>query len=464
VSDLTSLIMFAAGALFGIVTIETVTRRSDVGVALVLAVLVLRESTPHVDLTVLTSPVRVGPNDLLVVVLLGAAVARLLRARRLTLPQWLTIAILVLVIWSVARGAGPFGVPASVNEARKFFQFGSALLYFSTVEFRRDLFNRFGRMWLIAASVLCAITIARWIGNAAGLRSGFFEGYADVRVIPAAMTLILAQAAIVSFPLLLRRDRSILRFLAPIFLVFVVLLQHRTVWIATAFGTLYLLWRERALAQRALNMLVVAAALFGVFTLTVFDDQQSDVTEQLASSAQRTGTFEWRYQGWVALLTDAGPRNAEEALTGLPFGRGWTRTLAQQQVVEVSPHNFYVETFLRIGVAGLVAMLLIYYLGLKATWRSPRHDHDPGLLNPSILHVTVAMQLLFYITYSPDFAQAMLLGLAASVVQSSGYRPGRASPYLENRDAARPHLRLVDLPQPRAADRPLSAFHLRSRR
>jgi hypothetical protein len=448
VSDSTSLIVLAVGALLGLLVIETVIRRSDVGVALVLAVLLLRESTPHLDLTVLTSPVRVGPNDLLVVVLLGAAAARLLRARQLTLPQWLTIAILVLVMWSIVRGAGPFGIPGSVNEARKYLQFGTALLYFSTVEVRRDLFDRFGKLWLLAACALCAITIVRWIGNAAGVRSGFFEGYADVRVIPAAMTLILAQAAFIAFPLLLRRDRSIIRFLAPMFLVFVVLLQHRTVWIATAAGTGYLLWRERALAQRALNVLVVAVTLLGVFSVTVFDDEQSDISAQLADSAQSTGTFEWRYQGWVALLTESGPRNVEEVVTGLPFGRGWTRTLAQQQVVEVSPHNFYIETFLRIGFAGLAAMLLIYYSGLKATWRVPQYDHQAGLLSPSILHVAVAVQLLFFITYSPDFAQAMLLGLAASVASSSGNQPDHVSLHLENRDAERPHLRSADLPQP----------------
>jgi hypothetical protein len=461
-----SLLVLAVGALVGIAVVEALVRRSDVGVGLVLALLLLRESTPHIDLSVLTSPVRVGPPDLVVVVLLAAAAARLLRARRLTVPQRFILVMLALIFWSIARGAGAYAMPTAVAEGRKFLQVISALLYFSTVEFRRDLFDRFGKLWLLAASALGAITIARWIGNAAGLRSGFFESSAtNARVLGASMTLVLAQAALISFPLLLRRDRLLYRLLAPAFLVFVVVLQHRTVWIATIAGTVYLLWRERALAKRALGALTAALVLFGALSLTLLNtDEQDDVTGQLADSAQSTGTLEWRYQGWTALLSDSGPRNTEEVLTGMPFGTGWARALSAQNVVDVSPHNFYLETFLRIGLLGLAALLATYYLALKATRRFPEHRSQDGLLSPSILHVAVAMQMIYSITYSPDFAQAMLLGLAAAVASSNRSHSDNSSPRLENRDAALPNRRSADLPQPSREDRQLSAFHLRSRR
>jgi hypothetical protein len=419
-----SLAVLGVGALLGLVLVEVVIRRSDVGAALILAVLVLGEVTPHIDLSLLTSPVRVGPNDLVVVVLLTAAVARLLRARRLAPVHWMLIAFLALVVWSIARGAGPHGIPAAVAEGRKYLQFTSALLYFSTVEFRHDLFGRIGRLWLVFTAVLCSITVARWVGNAAGMTSGFFAGYSNVRVIPAAMTLTLAQGAILAFPLLLQRDRLLLRFVTPTLFAFVLLLQHRTVWIAAAAGTFYLLWRERALAKRALTVLAVALGILSALSFTVFDDENNQISEQLATSAQSTGTFEWRYEGWVALFRDSGPRDAEEQLTGLPFGTGWTRVLSPGRVVDVSPHNFYIETFLRTGALGVALLLAVYLLSLRATTNGSRDNFPLGLLlTPTTLHVTVAMQLIYFITYSPDFAQAMLLGLAASIatVSSRGY-------------------------------------------
>lgn len=441
-----SLAVLGVGALLGLALVEVVIRRSDVGAALIFVVLVLREATPHIDLAVLTSPVRVDPNDLVVIILLTASVARLLRAKRLAPVNWLLIAFLALVFWSIARGADPNGIPAAVAEGRKYLQFGSALLYFSTVEFRPDLFDRIGRLWLVFAAALCSITVARWIGNAAGMTSGFFAGYSSVRVIPAAMTLIVSQAAIIAFPLLLRRDRLLTRLITPTLLAFVLLLQHRTVWITTAAGIVYLLWRERALAKRALTVLAVAVGIVGALSFTIFDDPENQLGEQLASSSQSTGTLEWRYQGWTALIEGSGPSNTEEVLTGLPFGSGWTRTLAPGRVVDVSPHNFYLETFLRLGALGLFLLVAVYFMSLRATTRVDRYQRPTALISPTILHVVVAIQLMFYITYSPDFAQAMLLGLAASVaaVGSRGY--DYTTIPLENRVDASTNLRAPDLP------------------
>jgi hypothetical protein len=441
-----SLTVLVVGGLLGLALVEVVIRRSDVGAALVIAVLILGEVTPHLDLSIMTNPVRVGPNDLVVIVLLTAAVARLLRARRVAPVHWLIVAFLILIIWSIARGAGPFGFPAAVAEGRKYLQFISALLYFSTVEFRRELLDRFGKLWLIFAIVLCAVTVARWVGNAAGVTSGFFAGYSSVRVIPAAMTLVLAQAAIVAFPLLSQRDRPFARLLTPTLLAFVLLLQHRTVWIATAGGVFYLLWRERTLAKRAFAVLAVALGIIGALSFTVFDDEQGEIREQLSSSAQSTGTLEWRYDGWIALLEDSGPRNTEDLLAGLPFGTGWTRVLSPGRVVDVSPHNFYLETFLRTGALGVALLLAVYVLSLRATNRSDRRQISRGLLSPSFLHVVVAMQLVFYITYSPDFAQAMLLGLAASVAAVGGRGYDHATVPPENRVDTSANLRRPYLP------------------
>ena len=404
--------------------VELVVRRTDFGAILILGLLLFSESFPDVSLSFIVGPVSVGPQDLLLALFAVASVARLLRAERLTNPQRLLIFISLLVFWALARGVGPFGLPAAVNEARRNLRFVVTALYFSTLEDRKDILERLGWLWVIASLALVLLTVVRWLANSVGVVGGAFGEGGNLRVIPADSALIIAQGAVLAFPLYAQRSRQLLRFLAPGFLVAVVILQHRTVWIAGAFGSVYLLFREQALAKRVLSALVVATILFSALVLTVFGGREDDVTDQLATSAQSTNTFEWRVDGWTALLAETVDAGPDEVVVGRPFGTGWSRRMPSGGVVEVSPHNYYVEAFLRIGALGLVLMALLYAAVLRGTsrasWANGFNSGPP--MTASGLHVVIAMQLVYYITYAPDMAQAILLGIGLSV---AGHAEGR---------------------------------------
>jgi uncharacterized MnhB-related membrane protein len=429
------LVVLAVAGGAALAALEAAIRRTDVGAGLLLALLLLDEAN-LIETAVDFGPIRVQATDLLFVLLLTAAVARLLRLEKLTTAQRLLILFVLLTVWALVRGTSPFGIPAAVNEARKFLWFAGVALYFATAEPRRDLMERLGKLVLLAAGVLAAFTIIRWIGSVAGLSGGFFGREDDLRVLPAALALLVAQAALIAFPYLVDRVAGWRRYLGPALLVLVVLLQHRTVWIVTAVGAALLFYRERAIARRALTILLSVIGLLAALSFTLFDSPDVQLGEQLASSAQSTGTFEWRYDGWRALLTDSGPGSSAEVLVGLPFGSGWERTLPNGHTIEshISPHNFYLETFLRVGALGLVLLVALYVLALRNT-AANRTEIAPtgGLLSPSVLHVIVAVQLLYYITYTPDVAQAMFVGLGCAVVAgqraktrttTSGAEPG----------------------------------------
>jgi hypothetical protein len=421
-SNVTTLLSVAAASIAGLMLLEALIRRTEVGALLVLGLVLLLEIGVW-DLGLSAGAVRIGPNDVLLVFLLTAAVARLLRAGRLSTPQRLLVVFGILVVVSIVQGAGEFGLPATVNEARKFLVFTSSALYFSTMDVRPDLMHRIGRLWIIVAVGLCLLTLLRWSLDVPLLADGAYEGGGSLRVIPAAQALFIAQAAIMAFPMIADRSRPLLlRFLAPGLLAFVVLLQHRTVWVITAASVLYLLYRERAMASRILLALVLALAVFATLVFTVFADRDDGVTEQLERSAQSTGTFEWRVDGWRALITDSGPEGVFEVLSGQPFGGGWARTMENGAIVDVSPHSFYVEPYLRVGLVGLAAMLLAYAYALRRTAAAGRSSAttdvpggSPTLLGPNPLHTVIAVQLLFFITYTPHAGQALLLGLGLAV-------------------------------------------------
>jgi O-antigen ligase len=420
-SNLGLLLGLGAVACLGLLLLEAMIRRTDVGAALVLGLLVFQEIFPHVSLSFDAGPFSVGPQDLLLVVMAAAVVARLLRAERLTTQQRLLLVIAALVIWAVARGIAPFGLPAAVNEARRSLRFVFVALYFAAIEPRRELLDRIGWLWVLAAAALVGITVVRWLAGSVGVYGGVLGAGGSMRVIPSDPTLLVAQGALIAFPLLAERGRGVIRYTAPAFLVAVVLLQHRTVWIAAAFGVAYLLFRERALAKRAFSALLVATFLFTALMFTVFGGNEDVVSEQLATSAQSTGTFEWRVDGWTVLLADTIDAGINEVAVGRPFGTGWTRTMSSGGVVEVSPHNYYVEAFLRIGLVGLILLGLIYASALRATAQASKTEGGGlgSLLTANGLHVAIAVQLFYYITYAPDMSQAMLLGIGAAVAAAN---------------------------------------------
>jgi uncharacterized MnhB-related membrane protein len=410
--------MLAVAAAGALVVLEAVIRRTDIGAGLVLALLLLDEAN-LIETAVDFGPIRVQATDVVFVLLLTAAVARLLRLDRLTTAQRLLLVFGVLTVWALVRGITPFGIPAAVNEARKFLWFTGVALYFATAELQRDLMERLGRLVLIAGGMLAAFTIIRWAGSVAGMNGGFFGRDDDLRVLPAALALLIAQAAMIAFPYLVDRTAGWRRYVAPSLLVLVVLLQHRTVWIVTAVGVALLFYRERAIARRALTILLTVIGLLAVLSFTLLDSPDVQLGEQLASSAQSTGTFEWRYDGWRALLDDSGPESPVEVVVGLPFGSGWERTLPSGHTIEshISPHNFYLETLLRVGVLGLLLLLTVYVLALRNTAANRTVvSSTGGLLSPTVINVIVAAQLLYYITYTPDLAQALFVGVGCAAV------------------------------------------------
>jgi O-antigen ligase len=97
-------------------------------------------------------------------------------------------------------------------------------------------------------------------------------------------------------------------------------------------------------------------------------------------------------------------------LVGKPFGSGFRRTIAGQ-VVDVSPHDHYLETFLRFGMAGVVASILLLVLA----WRGAAALTPASGALGSILTAII----VFGITYRWSPVEAILLGtiLGLSAVQ-----------------------------------------------
>ncbi|MER7899031.1 O-antigen ligase family protein [Streptomyces sp. NPDC096046] len=369
----------------------------------------MRQSLPGAGLALL-------PTDVLTVCLLVAALIMLTGTRGRRAPA-LLLALLVLTAYSLIRGFGLFGVQAAGNEARNFIQLLCVALFVAVVSPGRNLVRAFTLIWVPAACALSCLALLGWLNVGFGSNAdrvmvdGVLTG---TRPVSASEAMIIAQAATM---LLCGRGPGRARALAWVLLVVVVLTQHRTVWLASGVMiTGWMLSRHRRTGSRA-AALGVLGSLSTLYFLAASWGTADEVTSSLAASSEDDRTLVWRVEGWQALL----PRleQVPDWLLGLPFGSGYDRVI-NGTFTAVSPHNYYLEVLLRLGLLGVAVLLLVY----ATAWRAAGADSEHKL----VLRLLVCSQLVYMFTYSLTPEQAVILGLLAACAQP---RSARRPPTLQ---------------------------------
>ncbi|MFG2824441.1 O-antigen ligase family protein [Kitasatospora sp. NPDC048365] len=374
----------------------------------------LRGQVPVVDAGITLYPLDV----LTVCAALAAAVSLVRRPVRPHLGHAALVLLALLVFASLVRGVSGYGVQPAGNEARVYFlHVLGAAGYAATVRPDVDLDRTLHRVWTVLACFYGVVAILWWSRVGIGSNSDYvlIAGQrVNSRPVDAASAFVIAQAAVM---LLCRRHRTrVTGWLVGPLLLLVVLLQHRTVWLAALVMIAgWLLFRpghgsRKAAGIGAAVLLAATAALAGSFA------PDAGLTRSLASSATNEDTMAWRVASW-RLLVDR-PQGLHDWLFGLPFGSGFTRLL-YGRVVEEQPHNYYLHLLLRVGLVGLIAAVaLVVAMLLRTDHRSPN-----GLLR----WLATAGIACFCLTYALPFEQSLLIGLLL--------RPPDASP-TEHRPAS----------------------------
>jgi O-antigen ligase len=407
--------------------LEALVRRADLGAALVLAVTViyavLIERVPAVTLP---GGIRVELYDVAFGLILAAAILRLLRMRRFSAFQRSLVLVGILLFLSLLRGAMAFGIEHSVAEFRLYLAFVSGALYFATFPPSSELNGRIGKIWLVMSVPMMILVCLRWLANFKGIDLGVpaeeFGADAAIKVLNGPYTFFLANAAMLTVPFWLQRGdraRKLTRF-GVLLLVFVVLLNRRTVWLTLLAGVVVLVLRNRKLGRRAVVMVVGAALVtVGVYIAV---SGTGTTEEPVAQSAAGTETLDWRIEGWQILFR-GWSEDWAHWLVGQPFGSGFARKV-QDSEVQADPHNFYLTTLLRMGVAGLLALIVLTAGALRALWRIP--DRGGGLLAPEVFPPLLAMQLVWFVTWVPGMEQGIITGLAVGLATQGVLRPSGA--------------------------------------
>jgi hypothetical protein len=413
-------LVLAVAAAVGVAVVEALVRRAELGAGLLLGATLLNailvERVPSVTLA---GGIRVQFHDVAFALVLAAAILRTLRMPRFApLQRWVLLLCFMLLL-SLVRGASAFGPQQAVAEFRLFLAFVSGALYFATFPPSALLNDRIGKLWLATSVPIMILVCLRWLATFAGIDLGVpaeqFGADAAIKVLNGPYTFFLASAALLTVPFWQGRDeraRRLLR-LGMLLLLFVVLLDRRTVWLTMIIGIAVLMVRGRRLRRRAVGT-VVGAVLVAVAAYVALGGSSGE--EPVARSAVGTGTLDWRIQGWSELLKDMS-KGPTQWLIGEPLGGGFTREV-QGSEVQAEPHNFYVTTLLRTGMVGLLALIALSFGLLRALWRVP--PAGEALLAAGVFPALLAMQIVWFLTWIPGMEQGIITGLAVGLVVARG--------------------------------------------
>jgi hypothetical protein len=401
--------LLVVGAI-GVALLEVLITRADVAAALVLGSVVVEAFfVDRVPSLTLPGGTRVYVTDLVSGLLLGAALARLLRLRRFDrFHRWLILLGIVLVV-SLVRGAAAFGTQASVADFRQYLFFAGVALYFASFPLSVGLNDRIGRIWLAMTIPMMILVSLRWLAVFAGISLGVpaekYGADAAIRVIDGPYNFFLAHAFVLTIPAWLRGERARwLRWISVLLLLFVLVLNRRTVWLAILVGVAVVMLRDHRLGRRA----VVLVVLGGVMTIAAFVALGGFQERNPPIVKSGSGNLSWRVEGWSELV-GAWSQSPTNWAVGEPFGSSFAREVEGSETTS-HPHNFYIETMIRTGVAGLLAVVALTVGLLRALWRTPARD--TGLLGPGVLPALLAMQLVWFLTWVPGSEQGIVTGLA----------------------------------------------------
>ena len=406
-------------ALGSIWLLRTSANRSTLCVGLLLASLLLE--TALVEPPALDVGMQIYLLDVIALVMVATLITsfvfRQLAIRGLPTVLWLAFGLLMVV--SFVEGVQLYGKTAGVD-VRPNIYFWIAGLYCCLVEFTERDVRQMARWCVWTAYGLVGIAAYRWVGWLVGFvpLSAIAEVGAgnEFRALPSGAAFCVAAVGLLQFMAWMRGSGSRFSGLhALVFAVVVVVLQHRSVWMAAAVGYLFVLVPQRGHMPSRMLWLI---GLFFVVGLGVAIATQMGVLDRLAASlwestisiADPKSTTTDRVFGWEALLSDWIESPLGTILFGYPYGTSYRRVV-DRIVVEYSPHNFFVQLLLRVGLVGTLlftaAMLMTMVHALSAKVES---EFEHLLLRGTGL--VMLASLVYYVPYQAFYVHGAVTGMA----------------------------------------------------
>ena len=321
----------------------------------------------------------------------------------------------ILFVWGLSR----FGTGSGVDYRTHFAAWVGAA-YFATFTQDDKFIRRFFLVVQMIAIGMMVVAMYRWVWGEIDPKFGseidlFITTGVPFRVIWSAATFMIAVAMLTSMFYASKGNSNGSHWLLVIvYATFVLVLQHRTVWVAALGGVGVLAFLlSKAQTGAGMKMLAIGiglCVLVGVLA-TSLQGVSNSIQDQASRAVGEGGTFQGgRVTSWVALLKDwAGSASPVTYLIGKPFGSGYERYTSDfaQHAVTYQPHNYYVHLLYRGGIIGLGAFLWTMWQALSVL----RRQFSNNEMYASLLMAMLGALMLYYIPYAVSYEQAIFLAM-----------------------------------------------------
>lgn len=418
-----TLLIGLAGLMLLALYIYLLSRRVDIGMGSLLAV-ELYNLTMGLDSSVIGG-VHLNPLDIVSISLLIAGAIRTSSAlRRISQTRILALIYVALVLLSVARGLSSYRILSVFNESRGFKDSLIGLLYFMTAPTDESALRKYLRLYLSFGFALCVVAGLAAAGMHVGMIAAakLDQRSVDGRYLSGAGA---SAIAICGFVYLAKvkylGSGYLMRFLPIMFMCVAIYLRHRTVWVMVIAGTAVLFLVDRKLFRRLVPLMVCTFA--GVAVLAFYGTSTTGLIDEsrFSKSATDDETWVWRVNSWEALLADG--QTPLTVISGKNMGSGYSRIdPVTGGDIEAAPHSEYIQEYLRAGVLGVGALLLVIATPLVLLWKWAKIE--PAYVYPSCSAwvVVLVMALAYGVTYSIASHIYVLIGIANAIVIRQGVR------------------------------------------
>lgn len=329
--------------------------------------------------------------------------------------KWLLLLFTALLALSLIRGLVEFGSGVT-SEARRNVLFVVLAMYFASFRYSTHI-SRIKTGLVFIAFGLLIIAGFRWMQLLAYPNGWHYwmdkVSGSPFRVLGAGQAGVLGEVFILLAlaPQLERRQitlwQRVLLYLLPLA---VLMLQHRSVWIAVAVAAVWLFIKNPGSARRFVPAMYGGLVLLIIVALLLPASSSGGIYNSLAFSVSEAfgdrSSLQWRLLSWSGLMTPD-HLTAMDYVIGQPMGSGFLRYV-WGEAVDVQPHNYYVEAFLRTGAVGLASLLGLFLSLLKRLKLGGDRTAFSALL---------VLQLVYFVAYGTQFEHGVFLGLAVALCQ-----------------------------------------------
>lgn len=312
-------------------------------------------------------------TDILAIVMLVIA---LINCRQLIanfhsmLMLWFAFGLVLGI--SMLAGTALFGLGASTNEARSFFQLYAGLTWALSVNWGKygGVHALYRPALILGWSLTLVAGFHALVYGVNGADSvvnldGTESVTGRILVSGQAMVLTLCSASVVAW-WSTKRSRMA-AFSAFVFGVVVILSQHRSVWTAALVGLAAIFvfgpWKSKA------RILVVAAVAALAVILLASSGAMNSIIAQFSQAVSDKRSINARTFDWPQLINQSFIMGPQAVLAGQPMGSGYVRTEPNGLIATFMPHNWYVSIFLRTGILGSIFFWLPFILSLLLTFK-----------------------------------------------------------------------------------------------